>query len=69
MTKATNIEPRRLPSLNSPNSLAVYDGQQRLGTIIKQDGEFFAFDGDGRCVGTFDTQIEAVRKIPAGKQP
>jgi hypothetical protein len=59
---ATNRQP---PSLNSPNTLAVHDGQTRIGSIVKQDGEFFAFDAAGRCLGAFDTQIEAARKIPA----
>ena len=52
------------PSINAPGALGVFDGQTRAGTIIKQDGEFFAFDAAGRCVGTFNTQIEATRKIP-----
>jgi hypothetical protein len=55
---------KRPPNINAPGALGIYDGQCRAGTIIKQDGEFFAFDADGRCLGTFDTQIEATRKIP-----
>ena len=60
----TRAEPKRIPNLNSPNALAVYDGQQRVGMVIKHNGEFFAFDAAGCCVGTFDTHLEAVRKIP-----
>ena len=55
---------KRPPSINAPGALGVFDGQTRAGTIVKQGGEFFAFDGDGKCLGTFDTQIEATHKIP-----
>jgi hypothetical protein len=58
---------KRVPSISAPGALGIDDGQARAGTIIKQDGEFFAFDADGRCLGTFDTQIEAARKIPPVK--
>jgi len=58
---------KRPPSINSPGALGVYDGQSRVGTVIRQDEEFFAFDADGVCVGCFDTMIEATRKIPPTK--
>jgi hypothetical protein len=56
------------PPISSPGALGFYDGQDRAGTVIKQDGEFFAFDADGHCIGTFDTMIEAARKIPRSRQ-
>ena len=59
---------KRIPNINTTGALGVYDGQERVGTIIKQDGEFFAFDADGKCLGTFDTQIEATRKIPRSRR-
>jgi hypothetical protein len=52
------------PPISSPGALGIYDGQDRAGTVIKQDGEFFAFDAEGKCIGTFDTMLEATRKIP-----
>jgi hypothetical protein len=55
---------KRPPNINAPGALGVFDGQLRVGTVIRQDGEFFAFDADGKCLGTFDTAIEATRKIP-----
>jgi hypothetical protein len=55
---------KQIPNINAPGALGIYDGQDRAGTIIRQDGEFFAFDAAGKCLGTFDTQIEATRKIP-----
>ena len=58
---------KQIPSINAPGALGIYDGQDRAGTVIRQDGEFFAFDAAGKCIGTFDTQIEATRKIPPVK--
>jgi len=58
---------KQIPSINAPGALGIYDGQDRAGTVIRQDGEFFAFDAAGNCIGTFDTQIEATRKIPPVK--
>jgi hypothetical protein len=54
------------PTINAPGALGVYDGQTRAGTVIRQDGEFFAFDAEGQCIGVFDTMIDATRKIPRG---
>jgi hypothetical protein len=59
---------KHIPNINAPSALGIYDGQDRAGTIIKQDGEFFAFDAEGKCIGTFDTQIEATRKIPRSRR-
>ena len=53
-----------VPNIDVPSALGVFDGQTRVGTVVKQGGEFFAFDSAGKCIGTFDTQIEATRKIP-----
>jgi hypothetical protein len=55
---------KRIPNINAAGALGIYDGQDRAGTVIRQDGEFFAFDAEGKCIGTFDTMIEATRKIP-----
>ena len=55
---------KQIPSINAPSALGIYDGQERAGTLIKRDGEFFAFDAEGNCIGVFDTMIEASRKIP-----
>jgi single-strand DNA-binding protein len=53
---------KQIPSINAPGALGIYDGQDRCITIIKQGGEFFAFDAEGKCIGTFDTMLEATRK-------
>jgi hypothetical protein len=56
---------KQIPNPRAPEALAVCDGQERVGSVIKQAGEFFAFDINDRCLGTFDTLIEAARKIGA----
>ena len=55
---------KRPPNINAPGALGIYDGQDRAGTVIKQDREYFAFDADGHCIGSFDSMLEATRKIP-----
>ena len=59
---------KQIPNINAAGALGVYDGRARVGSVIKQDGEFFAFDAEGKCLGTFDTMIEATRKIPQGRR-
>jgi len=59
---------KRPPPISSPGALGIYDGQERAGTIIKQGAEYFAFDADGKCIGTFDTMLEATRKIPRSRR-
>ena len=55
---------KRPPSINASGALSIYDGQERAGTVIRQGEEFFAFDANGKCIGSFDSMIEASRKIP-----
>jgi hypothetical protein len=59
---------KRPPSISAAGALGIYDGQDRAGTVVRQDGEFFAFDADGNCIGVFDTMIEASRKIPPARR-
>jgi N6-adenosine-specific RNA methylase IME4 len=56
------------PSINTAGALGVFDGVERSGTIIRRDGEFYAYDADGICIGTFDSLIEAARKIPRNRR-
>jgi hypothetical protein len=58
---------KRPPSINAPGALGIYDGQERAGTVIRQGEEFFAFDANGKCIGVFDSMIEATRKIPRSR--
>jgi len=59
---------KQIPSINAPSALGIYDGQDRAGTVIRQDGEFFAFDAEGKCIGTFGIMLEATRKIPRSRR-
>jgi len=59
---------KRSPSINAPGALGIYDGQVRAGTVIRQGEEFFAFDADGKCIGSFDSMLEATRKIPRSRR-
>jgi len=58
---------KRAPNINALGALGIYDGQDRIGTVVRQDAEYFAFDANGECVGVFDTMIEATWKIPPVK--
>ena len=58
-TKRTSI-----PSICAPGALAVYDGGLRVGTIVKHDGGFFAFDASGALIGEYDLLREAMIAIP-----
>jgi len=55
---------RKLPDPRALHALAVNDGQVQIGTVVREGAEFFAFDAAGKCVGVFDTAIEAARAIP-----
>jgi len=55
------------PNPNVPNALSIYDGQERAGCVVKDGNEYFAFDASGRCLGSFDSTIEAAKKIPPAK--
>jgi hypothetical protein len=50
----------------APVHVAVYDGTNFVGQIDEsRDGQFRALDVNGKLVGTFKTQRDAVRSIPA----
>jgi hypothetical protein len=49
----------------APASLSVYDGAALAGFIVERAGEFTAFDADNEHLGTFKTQRDASRAIPA----
>jgi hypothetical protein len=46
-------------------SVAVYDGQLKLGNVVEFEGEHFAFDAGGHGLGAFRKRREAVAAIPA----
>lgn len=55
------------PNPNAPNALSIYDGQERAGCVVKEGAEYFAFDAAGKCLGSFDSAIEAAKKIPPAR--
>ena len=52
---------------NQEACLAVYDGANRVGSIVERDGQFQAFDAHDRRVGTFGNQRDAMRAIPRAR--
>jgi hypothetical protein len=66
----SNAAARRNSQARRPtvdHALAVYDGQQRVGSVVEHDGEFLAFDVHNRRVGVFTNQREALRALPAAR--
>jgi hypothetical protein len=67
LSKSKPNSKRKLPDHTSPGALAVSDGGKRVGSIVRQGPqqvpEYLAFDADGKCLGTFDSTIEAAQKI------
>jgi hypothetical protein len=52
-----------------PGELAVYDGQDHVGTIRRRDdGRFIALDGRGRELGRYETLRDAMHAIPAAAE-
>lgn len=62
------MKKRKLPNPNATGALAVHDGQQKVGSVVREGDEFFAFDAAGKFLGISDTAIEAARRIPAAKR-
>lgn len=44
--------------------LGVYDGRERLGSVVEHEGEHLAFDAVGQLLGRFPKRSEAIRIIP-----
>jgi hypothetical protein len=52
--------------VQSESATVIYDGQTIIGTIIKHDGWYDAFDLQRRCLGTFRKHTYAVHAIHSG---
>jgi hypothetical protein len=52
--------------VQSESAAIVYVGQKLIGTIIKHDGRYEAFDAFGRCLGNFSKRADATRSISHG---
>jgi hypothetical protein len=59
---------RPVASGRSANSLSITRGQIALGTVEQIDDAYFAIDPDGKVVGTFRSQREAMRAF-SGRRP
>ncbi len=46
-------------------ALGVYDGQDRVGSVVERDGQHHAYTTAGHHVGTFQNRREPTRAIPA----
>jgi hypothetical protein len=49
--------------VQAESAAVVYYGQKLIGTIIKHDGRYDAFDAFGRCLGNFSRRADATRSI------
>jgi hypothetical protein len=55
---------RKLPDPNAAHALAVCAGQEKIGSVVRVDDQWFAFDAAGKFLGISDTAIEAAKRIP-----
>jgi hypothetical protein len=46
------------------HALSVFDGADRVGSLVERAGEFHAYDVDGRHLGAFTDMRAAARAIP-----
>jgi hypothetical protein len=46
--------------------LAIYDGQEFMGSVLEMGAAFVTYDAAGARIGTFKTLAEASRAIPPG---
>jgi hypothetical protein len=55
---------RRLEHGFVKDHLSIYDGATQVGTAVKFDADFGAFDMQGELVGTFNSLKDAARSLP-----
>jgi hypothetical protein len=58
-----------IPKLNIDTALAITDGPDTAGYVVKHDREFFAFGADRQLIGEYRSQAEAMRSIPCLTKP
>jgi hypothetical protein len=54
-----------IPRSNAPGALAVTDGSEFVGSIVKHDHSYFSFDADGILIGEYRSLQAAMRSVPA----
>jgi hypothetical protein len=52
------------PNPTAPDDLAVYEGQKRVGRLIRHGNNFEAVDINGTSHGTFDSMKRAAFALP-----
>jgi hypothetical protein len=55
---------RRLEHGFVRDHLSIYDGAAQVGTVVKFDTDFSAFNMQGEIVGTFTNLRDAARSLP-----
>jgi hypothetical protein len=46
-------------------ALAVYDAHDRVGSVVKRDGQHYAYTDDGKLIDLFGSRVETAPAIPA----
>jgi hypothetical protein len=64
MPKAKQTSRRRLEHGFVKDHLSICDGAPHVGTLVKFDTGFCAFDMQGELVGTFTNLKDAARSLP-----
>jgi len=62
-SRSTRPNPH-IPDPHAPGALAVTDGTEFIGTVVKRDRSFFSFDHVGTLIGEWPSQTAAMRSIP-----
>jgi hypothetical protein len=58
-----------IPKLNVATALAIYDGAELAGFIVRHDGAYFSYDSTHTLIGEYASQGEASRSIPITSSP
>ena len=53
-----------IPEPTAAEFVTVNDGLDTVGTVVPNDGSFFAFDNTGTLCGEFRSMTEAMRVLP-----
>jgi hypothetical protein len=67
MTPANEATRRNSRSRAPIKQLTIYDGQQRVGSIVERDGKFLTYDIDDLHLGVFATLRDAMRSLPPAR--
>ncbi len=54
----------RIPNADAINAIAISDGTFHAGSVVLNDGGFYAFDATGILIGRFNSQAAAISAVP-----